>query len=96
MVHSLGQLMFVSDQAVLKLGLDEVYKLTIISTGQKRILYVYFKPESSGNFIVYHGVVYFSNFTDQVCTVTDPSAVSEPVTDISKKYCYTDGVCHLR
>ncbi|KAK6961892.1 hypothetical protein BgiMline_031947, partial [Biomphalaria glabrata] len=35
---------FVSDQAVLKLGLDEVYKLTIISTGQKRILYVYFKP----------------------------------------------------
>ncbi|KAI8736013.1 galactocerebrosidase isoform X2 [Biomphalaria glabrata] len=35
----LGQLMFVSDQAVLKLGLDEVYKLTIISTGQKRILY---------------------------------------------------------
>ncbi|KAK6985252.1 galactocerebrosidase-like isoform X2, partial [Biomphalaria glabrata] len=35
MVHSLGQLMFVSDQAVLKLGLDEVYKLTTISTGQK-------------------------------------------------------------
>nr|KAI8743032.1 galactocerebrosidase-like [Biomphalaria glabrata] len=35
MVHSLGQLMFVSDQAVLKLGLDEVYKLTTISTRQK-------------------------------------------------------------
>ncbi|KAI8731193.1 galactocerebrosidase isoform X2 [Biomphalaria glabrata] len=35
MVHSLGQLMLVSDQAVLKLGLDEVYKLTIICTGQK-------------------------------------------------------------
>ncbi|KAI8739925.1 galactocerebrosidase, partial [Biomphalaria glabrata] len=30
----LGSL-FVSDQAVLKLGLDEVYKLTTISTGQK-------------------------------------------------------------
>ncbi|KAI8731658.1 acylamino-acid-releasing enzyme, partial [Biomphalaria glabrata] len=45
-----------------------------------------------GDFIVYHGVVYFSNFTDKFCTVTDPSSVSEPVTDISKKYCFIDGV----
>ncbi|KAI8737851.1 galactocerebrosidase isoform X2, partial [Biomphalaria glabrata] len=35
MFRSLGQLKFVSGQAVLKLGLDEVYTLTTISTGQK-------------------------------------------------------------
>ncbi|XP_055894492.1 galactocerebrosidase-like [Biomphalaria glabrata] len=35
MFQSLGQLKFVSGQAVLKLGLDEVYTLTTISTGQK-------------------------------------------------------------
>ncbi|KAK6997554.1 Dipeptidyl aminopeptidase BIII [Biomphalaria glabrata] len=46
-----------------------------------------------GDFFVYHGVVYFSNFTDQVLyRQTDPSAVPEPVTDISKKYRYADGV----
>nr|KAI8746365.1 hypothetical protein BgiMline_020081 [Biomphalaria glabrata] len=34
----------------------------------------------------------FQILLTKFCTVTDPSAVSEPVTDISKKYCFIDGV----
>ncbi|KAI8737199.1 hypothetical protein BgiBS90_036013, partial [Biomphalaria glabrata] len=34
----------------------------------------------------------FQILLTKFCTVTDPSAVSELVTDISKKYCFIDGV----
>ncbi|KAI8732850.1 hypothetical protein BgiBS90_037160, partial [Biomphalaria glabrata] len=34
----------------------------------------------------------FQILLTKFCTVTDPSAVSEAVTDISKKYCFIDGV----
>nr|KAI8741017.1 phosphorylase b kinase regulatory subunit beta-like [Biomphalaria glabrata] len=68
--------------AVAVWSLAQVYKK--IDDDQGRII-SWAKLMMGGDFIVYHGVVYFSNFTDQVCTVTDPSAVSKPVTDISKK-----------
>uniref|UniRef100_A0A0B7BG74 Peptidase S9 prolyl oligopeptidase catalytic domain-containing protein n=2 Tax=Arion vulgaris TaxID=1028688 RepID=A0A0B7BG74_9EUPU len=45
-----------------------------------------------GDFFVYRGVVYFSNFKDQVLyKQTSPTATPEAVTDTSKAFRYTDG-----
>ncbi|KAK7504783.1 hypothetical protein BaRGS_00003811, partial [Batillaria attramentaria] len=46
-----------------------------------------------GDFFVYDGAVYFSNFEDQALYVQrSPSAKPEPVTDTSRKWRYADGV----
>lgn len=46
-----------------------------------------------GDFFVYNGEVYFSNFDDQVLyRQSSPSAKPEPVTDTTKKWRYADGV----
>ncbi|XP_005101732.1 acylamino-acid-releasing enzyme [Aplysia californica] len=45
-----------------------------------------------GDFIVYQGVVYFSNFKDQALyKQTSPTATPEPLTDTSKSFRYADG-----
>ncbi|CAL1527802.1 unnamed protein product [Lymnaea stagnalis] len=45
-----------------------------------------------GDFFVYQGVVYFSNFQDQALyRQTSPAAAPEAVTDVTKKYRYADG-----
>ncbi|RUS69177.1 hypothetical protein EGW08_023062 [Elysia chlorotica] len=45
-----------------------------------------------GDFIVYHGVVYFTNFDDQALyRQTSPDATPEPLTDTSKARRYADG-----
>ncbi|KAH9495028.1 Dipeptidyl aminopeptidase BIII, partial [Bulinus truncatus] len=46
-----------------------------------------------GDFFVYQGVVYFSNFSDQgLYRQTCSTATPEPVTDTTKKYRYADGM----
>lgn len=46
-----------------------------------------------GNFFVYNGAVYFSNFSDQVLYMQrSPGDKPEPVTDTSRKWRYADGV----
>ena len=45
-----------------------------------------------GDFFVYNGAIYFSNFSDQVLYVQrSPGDKPEPVTDTSKKWRYADG-----
>lgn len=46
-----------------------------------------------GDFFVYDGAVFFSNFNDQVLyKQTSPSSTPEPVTDTTRKWRYADGI----